>query len=268
MRKRVLSLFLAICMTPMLAPATAWASELGNIKDPPEMSTTKPVETVEPSDSEAKPEIESELEPEPEPASEPVAQADEPATNSGTCGPNLNWFLNSSGILTISGAGVMTNYGISYDISNTPWNSLSADIKVVVIMDGVLSIGNYAFYNCKNLTSVTIPCSVKTIGERAFHNCSGLTSVTIPESDSVNRIERSAFEGCSSLTNITFPDSLTTIGDYTFDGCASLTDITIPENITFIGAVAFRACSNLISVSIPNTVTSIGEENLMKTKNF
>ena len=57
----------------------------------------------------------------------------------------------------------------------------------------VTSIGEYAFYNCSSLTSVTIGESVTSIGEYTFYNCSSLTSVTIP--NSVTSIGGSAFEG-------------------------------------------------------------------------
>ena len=42
----------------------------------------------------------------------------------------------------------------------------------------VTSIGEYAFYKCSGLTSVTIPNSVTSIGDYAFYECSALTSVT------------------------------------------------------------------------------------------
>jgi hypothetical protein len=84
----------------------------------------------------------------------------------------------------------------------------------------VTRIGENAFRDCSNLTSVTIPDNVTRIGEWAFEGCSSLTSVTIP--DSVTSILWGAFEGCNSLTGVTFPDSLTSIGHLAFAGCSSL----------------------------------------------
>ena len=67
----------------------------------------------------------------------------------------------------------------------------------------VTSIGEYAFYNCLGLKSVTIPEGVTSIGDSAFWDCSGLPSVTIPSS--VTSIGKDAFYSCSGLTSVTFP---------------------------------------------------------------
>ena len=91
----------------------------------------------------------------------------------------------------------------------------------------VTAIGDYAFYYCSALTSVTIPDSVTTIGNKAFYNCSSLTSVTIP--DSVITIGNSVFYGCSSLTSVTIPDSVTAIGNYAFYGCSLLTSVIFED---------------------------------------
>ena len=91
----------------------------------------------------------------------------------------------------------------------------------VIPTDGsVTSIGDYAFYNCSGLTSITIPDSVTSIGNYAFSDCSGLTSVTIP--DSVTSIGSYAFCNCSGLKSITIPDSVTSIGSYAFCNCSGL----------------------------------------------
>ena len=86
-----------------------------------------------------------------------------------------------------------------------------------IIPDSVTSIGNYAFYYCKGLTSVTIGNGVKRIDNQAFVMCSGLTSITIP--DSVTSIGDSAFYYCTRLTSVTIPDSVTSIGDSAFCNC-------------------------------------------------
>ena len=118
-------------------------------------------------------------------------------------------------------------------------------------------LGNYVFYGCSGLTSLTIPSGVTSIGYGAFAGCSGLTSLTIPSS--VTEIGESAFNGCSGLTNLTIPSSVTKIGYYAFRDCSGLTSLTIPSSVTSIGIGAFSDCSGLTSVTIPSSITSIAE---------
>ena len=120
----------------------------------------------------------------------------------------------------------------------------------------VTSIGNEAFNQCYELTSVTIPNSVTTIGKYAFSRCDGLLYFTIP--NSVTSIGESAFFCCYGLTSITIPNSVTSIGNGAFDGCYHLTSVTIGNSVTSIGNYAFSGCSALTSITIPNSVTSIG----------
>ena len=155
------------------------------------------------------------------------------------------------------------------------------DIPSVVDGLSVTSIGDYAFYSCSNLTSITIPecvtsirdyafegCSgltsvtigngVTSIGNYAFSKCSGLTSITIP--NSVTRIGNDAFYACSGLISLAIGDNVTSIGNYAFCGCSSLTSVTIPVGVISIGSGTFKGCSNLTSIIIPNNVTEIEYE--------
>ncbi len=118
-------------------------------------------------------------------------------------------------------------------------------------------IGNNAFYNCVDITHITLPEGLVTIGDSAFADCTALTDISIP--GSVTDIGSSAFSGCSALTDIVIPEGVTSVKYYTFGGCSSLTDATIPASVTEIGSYAFNSCSSLTTIEIPENVTLIGE---------
>lgn len=118
------------------------------------------------------------------------------------------------------------------------------------------TIGENAFRQISNITSLSIGSSVTSIGKNAFCGCNGLTEVTLP--NSVVTIENGAFYGCYGLKSVSFGSSVKTIGDYAFYECSSLISVTIPNSVTSIGDDAFDNCSALTLLSIGNSVTSIG----------
>lgn len=77
---------------------------------------------------------------------------------------------------------VQTEPSYSDGDPSRPWDEIKDKINIIVIEDGVTHIGDYAFYSCYNLTSVTIGNGVKTVGERAFSDCYNLTKVKIGKS--------------------------------------------------------------------------------------
>ena len=150
-------------------------------------------------------------------------------------------------------------------IGNMAFSDCS-DLTSVTIPESVTSIGSDAFQKCSALTAITIPESVTSIGGGAFFACSGLTTITIPRS--VTKIEDSIFNRCSGLTSVTLPESVTTMGIAVFQNCSSLTAITIPRNVTTIGSWAFAYCSSLSSITIPKNVDTIGSTVFMGCANL
>ena len=149
-----------------------------------------------------------------------------------TYSDNLTWTLNGNGTLTISSSGTMTNWDY-YD--NAPWYSNSSSIKNVVINDGVTSIGDWAFYDCGNLTNINIPNSLTSIGDNAFHYCESLINISIP--NSVTNIGDSAFYGCVNLTDVFYEGSETEWKEINIGkDNLYLTDAVIHYNIINSGA--------------------------------
>ena len=140
-------------------------------------------------------------------------------------------------------------------------------IEKIILPSTLTTIGQYAFYDCTSLQTVTFEkgSRLKTIEESAFEDCTELTSIEIPAS--VETIEDSAFKGCSKLATVTFEkgSQLKAIwGGYyaystrysaysyyygAFSDCTALTMIEIPASVETIGAAAFMRCSKLATVT-------------------
>ena len=160
--------------------------------------------------------------------------------SSATDNNRLGWFLDTDGKLSFDSGVYWTNQPTEQVMVTQPWKdaTIRAYLKSVST-ENVYSICEKAFYDCSNLTSVTISNGVTSIGKNAFTNCTGLISVLFADDSQLTTIGISAFTNCSSLTSITIPSSVTSIGLYAFQDCSSLTSITIPNSVTSIGGDAF-----------------------------
>ena len=142
------------------------------------------------------------------------------------------------------------------ELSLSKYISADTTYEIPAEINGFLvtSIGDYCFYECNEITSVTIPSSVIRIGRSAFEN-NNFTSITIP--DSVTSVGGRAFYGCDAITSV--PAGIKNIGTEAFYACQGLTSIVLPEGIQEIPFMSFGACDNLTSLTIPASVTSIGK---------
>ena len=131
-----------------------------------------------------------------------------------------------------------------------------SNITDIFIPDSVTAIGDYAFYSCNYLESITIPNNVTHIGNCAFKFCSQIKNIVVP--NSVTYIGKEAFHYCNQLNNITLSNNISTIEDYTFADCACLTGIIIPNSVTSIGKYAFSNCTQLKNIELSKNIIDIG----------
>ena len=178
---------------------------------------------------------------------------------SGKCGDSAKWTLDAAGTLTISGTGATYDFFNDYNCT-APWYDaeLRLQIKKAVVNKGITYVGTWAFRDCAELTSVSLPAGLEEMGSSVFMDCTSLTSVTIP--DGVTFISGDFFRGCTSLKSVTLPDSLRETGGCTFMYCTSLTSVRLPATLLSISWQMFKDCKSLTSLTIPRSVVDVKQD--------
>ncbi len=142
---------------------------------------------------------------------------------SGQCGAYLFWSLSSSGTLTISGTGPMTEYAKAEDV---PWYKYRAKIDTLLIEQGATSLSPFAFVGCA-IQELALPGSVTSLGRDCFAGCAKLIRVHLLEGG-ITQIPERCFGGCSELKTINIPLCVTSIGMNAFYACFSLKEASYP----------------------------------------
>jgi len=162
----------------------------------------------------------------------------------GSCGDDLTWTL-SNGTLAITGTGAMYDYGPA---NRAPWYERRAEILWLSLPEGLTYVGDKAFFDCTNLTSIKLPSTVTAVGEAAFCQCYNVTMLSLNEG--LISIGRSAFECCEGLYDLRLPESLTILGNHAFYRCTGLRYVRVSENVTSMGSGVFSYCESLIRADI------------------
>lgn len=115
--------------------------------------------------------------------------------------PNINEFAfsNCENITKIS-LNNNTIASATYTKNTNLGNRFGSGLKEIVLGDNITSLGEYAFYDCQSLSSVSLPNTLTNIGAFSFSNCSSLSSVTIP--NSIATIGNSAFQNCNGISKV------------------------------------------------------------------
>ena len=130
----------------------------------------------------------------------------------------------------------------------------NSQIEEVIIHDNVLRIGDRAFRDCYNLTSITMNPLV--IGTEAFAGCS---PQEINLGSRLKEMQEGAFLKCFELERVFFPEFLPEIPDNAFAYCFSLKRIQLPDSVIRIGRSAFEYCDNLIDIDLPRNLEEIDD---------
>ena len=143
-------------------------------------------------------------------------------------------------------------------ITSIAYLSFSGYTKLtsVQIPDSVTDIGASAFDNCTALSDMTLPKNLKTLGWLAFTGCSSLKTLTMPAS--LTESGGSAFSKCTGLKEVYFEKGSKAVKSMQFLGCTSLEKVVLPAGLERIDTEAFTGCTSLKSLSIPASVAEIG----------
>lgn len=173
----------------------------------------------------------------------------------GACGMQLGWVLYADGTLLISGEGGMDDY------FRSPLDGYNAEIKRVVIEEGVTNLGDNVFRGCTELASITIPASVSAIGRHALCNCDRLAEINVAEGNACycsldgvlfskdGRLLVKYPEG--KLDAIyTVPSGVVRLGNCAFSHCIGLMNVTLGQDVAEIGETAFLRCLSLAEMTV------------------
>ena len=185
----------------------------------------------------------------------------------GCCGEDITWELNTdTRVLRLTGTGATYNY---VNVGNVnPFIEHRANIKTIVIGDGITHLGNRLFRGLTQVESITFGNDVASMGYEVFYECGKLAGVELNEG--LTMIGALSFYNCTKLAQIEIPSTVTNIANRAFKG-TGLTSIVVPDTVKTLGYEVFMDCANLESVQYTKGASMLNPrmfENCTSLKNF
>ena len=175
----------------------------------------------------------------------------------GQCGEDVYYIKYADGHVLLQGTG--ETYDFQENGEQSPFYADST-IQSAVVSEGVTKMGDYLFYRCENMSSISLPTTLTEIGVCSFaqgsnelHAVGGLTALNLPANVTV--LEGNAFRE-TLLTDFTIPSNVSIIGDYLFSRCTNLKTVRVENNV--IGSYMFVRCTALQSLTISANCNSFG----------
>jgi len=216
-------------------------------------------------------------------------------THSGSCGDSVIWSLSKNGTLTLSGTGNMYDYS---SFNETPWNECTADVKELVIKNGITSIGDSSFSDFINLTDVHLGIDLISIGTNAFNNCNNMTNLYVYAIPLYNKINKKSgntplddasiyfdvedFGYCGDEHSETLTWTVDIAGTLKIDGAGNMKEysslseipwnylagnikkIEIGKDVKQLCDAAFSNCVNALSITVdPGNTSFTASDNIL-----
>ena len=182
--------------------------------------------------------------------------------DSGKCGDNVTWQVDSEGTLTISGKG---------EVAESPWDDSDKfdkeSVKKLIIKEGVTAVYGSPFLDLTNIGSISIPdssFSLDGISSGTFRDTKWFENEKAKGSFVI--LNGYLLDGSNCKGEVIIPNTVKHIVYMAFAGNEDITSVTIPDSVTSIGSGAFADCKNLEKVSGGSSLNSCGNMVFMSTK--
>lgn len=177
----------------------------------------------------------------------------------------IEWAFSPDGTLTLWGDAKVPAQDPEGSVA-VPWTKYQGRVTTLRLLDGINSVGKYAFYKYQKLETVEFADSIIAIWDKAFCGCKKLKNIRWPGKSF--GITDNAFSDCISLTELSFPESTSSIGIEAFSGCTGLKKVGFANGLSYLDSAAFSGCSSLEEVSLPDSLYSHHSVNFQSSEIF